>query len=173
MRPLDQQNITALRKVLESSTQPCPPYVLDFGDTVAVTNQSILLSWPAEGVDKDCAQYHKLLANAEHKLANPDRMRDGWQERLFHEKGKFVAVEEVDPTDDTTEGNFVYKYKKSLIEYCWTNFELVEIFLEHPQYLLYIQVKEQNLDSRLHMMGVFDQELNSPHPVGVFSNNLR
>jgi len=172
VRPLDQKSIAALRKVLESSTQPCPPYVLDFGDTVAVTNQSILLSWPAEGVDRDCAQYHKLAANAKHKLAVPEKMSKGWKEALFHPDGKFVKVEEVDPTEETGEGSFVFKYRKSLITYCWTNFELVELFLEHPLYLVFVQPKASKFDARLHMMGVFDQELNSPHPVGVFSNNF-
>lgn len=171
MRPLDQKSIAALRKVLESSTQPCPPYVLDFGDEVAVTNQSILLSWPADGVDKGCSQYHKLIENTKHKLAMPEKWEGAWCRHLFS-GGKFVKVEEVDPTGDTEEGSFVYQYRKNLIEYDWTNFELVELFLDHPLYLLYIQPKASKFDARLHMMGVFDQELNSPNPIGVFSNNL-
>lgn len=172
MRPLDQESITTLRKILEGGPQPCPPYVVDYGHSVAVTNQSILLEWPTEDVDKGCAQYHKLVANTKHKLAVPNKMAAGWREHLFHKGGKFVEVEEIDPTEDTAEGAFVYRYKRSLIEYDWTNFELVECFLEHPLYRVYVQPKTQNVDARLHMMAVFDQELNSPHPVGVFSNQM-
>lgn len=168
MRPLDHESIIVLRKILKDSLAACPPYVIDYGHSAAVTNQSILLEWETVAVDKRCSQYHKLVSNTRHKLAMPSKMSPGWREYLFHKGGKFVTVDEVDPIEDTPEGVLVYRYKKSLIEYNWTNFELVEYFLERPLYMVYVQPKTQNMDTHLHMMGVFDQELNSP--VGVFSN---
>jgi len=169
--PLNNKSIAFLRKTLGEGMQPCPPYIIEYPDEIIVTNQSVILGWSPDLVDKECSGYHKLLANREHKLAGVKvHFVEGWREFLFHPKGKFVEPVEAEPTEDTGEGTIVYSYRKHLVEYHWTNFEVVEAMLARPKYMIYVQPKEQNIATQLHMMAVFDQERNTSHPVGVFSN---
>lgn len=171
VRPLNQDTIPVLRRILDQSTQPCPPYVVDYGDYVVVTNQSILIEWPSELVDRDCPQYQKLMVNGRHELAGVrSRLEEkDWRDVLLHPDGRYLEVEEVGPDDEDVGGDaIIFQHKKvSHTHYHWTNIELVEFFITDPTYMRYKQPPEQNIADIMHMLAVFQRDVG---PIGVFAN---
>jgi hypothetical protein len=171
LRPLNQDTIPVLRKILDQATQPCPPYVVDYGDTVIVTNQSLLIEWPSELVDRDCPQYNKLLLNGDNKLAAVKaRLEEkDWRDVLFHPDGKFVDAKEIGPDEDEVGQDAVIFAERvvSRTYYHWTNIELVEFFITDPYYMRYKQPPEQDIAAIMHMLAVFQRDVG---PIGVFAN---
>lgn len=173
MNPLDQTTISALRKILSEGRQSCPPFPVIKKDVVIVTNGSILLEWPIADVDQECTQFHKLLSNLEHNLVPKDLEKvTYWRAALFPKGGELVCVEEVDRREGDDEGVLIYRHRASRIAYHWTNFELVELFLQYPKYVLFVQPKTEGVNQSIRMMAVLDQEVNHPFPVGVFANQF-
>jgi hypothetical protein len=169
---LNAKGMAAFRKLVAEGTQPCPLYAVEV-DTgaIIVTNQSILLEFPADQVE-DCSQLHKLLASQKHELAKNvgNRLQDGeWRTTLFPAGGEIVEdAEEVDLTDEEREEDsdrFVYAWGKERIYYHWSNFEIAESFVEDPVYQMFVGPEGHSPLMRL--MVVFEDE----HIVGVFTNN--
>jgi hypothetical protein len=172
MKPLDQGTIPFLRRKLEKEgLRACPPYAIDYGETVVVTNGGILLEWPADLVDRECSQFQKLLANAGHTLAKTELLKDrDWQDVLLHPDGVFGEAVEAEPERrEGFEGCLIFKCDDTSFYYHYTNFDVVEYFVERAGYSLYLQPPDQNLDERMKMMAVFQPKAG---PIGVFTNQI-
>ncbi len=161
MRPLTGKLIVRMKEILKDSTQPCPLYAVDNGYVIFVSNNSILLEWPADKVEEGPA-YSKLLDNRSHKLAeNQVQNLAKWRDAIFKD-GKFVKAEEVEPEGEDEEGSIVYSYGDYRIPYSWTNFSIAELFIDEPIYKLWL-VKNPTI---LFVIGVYDKK----QLVGAFTN---
>lgn len=167
MNPLDSKTILALRKVLNEGTQPCPPYAIEYDDSIIVTNQSWLMEWPKELVDLECAQFNKLLDGQKHELAKNvggRLLERHWTEVLFDPAGKYVSVKEVEPED----GKIVMQYRNvQHLYYNWVNFEATEMFVPDASFKLYRQPPDQNIADIMRMLVVYEDD----KMVGVFAND--
>ena len=170
MEPLNQKNANRLIEILGHGRQACPPYLVDGGDRVVVTNNSFLLEWPEDRVDRKCNNYAILKRNSGHSLANAKRISAGWRKSILGDDGMFDGVFEVGPKKkEQGFGCVVFadtRSKRAL--YHWTNIELAELFVPDVCYF-YFRGGSNKTDSRLRMMAIFSGTVG---PVGMFANYL-
>lgn len=176
MNPLDNDSILYLSRILKQGTHKVPLYALEYEHTVVVTNNAWLMEWPKELVDIECPRLAKLFANRKHKdvINSATKMLDKhWTDVLFHTAGKYVGVEESEPSVEGYEEDedaVLIRYRKEVIPYNWVNFEATELFAPDADYRMYKPPKEQNMLDVMRLLVTYDDIAGR---VGVFTNNLR
>lgn len=164
MIPLTSDGILTMKKLVQEGTQECPLYAVEHEGVVVVTNNSVLLAWPTELVEY-CPRLSKLFDASEHKMAvhNASRMRERhWTEVVLQQKNRVVRSEEVDPEDHEVDV-VVYEYGMVRVPYHWSHVEVMELFLEEPDYEM-ITLKD---NYTMYPMIAYDRGV----LVGAFVNN--
>lgn len=174
MNPLDNRSILALTRILRQGTHKCPLFAVEYESSVVATNNAWLMEWPKELVDMECPRLKKLFANCKHKDAvkgSSSLLDVHWKEKLFHEAGKYVNVEEDEPSVEGYEEEddaILIRYRKEVIPYCWVNFEATELFIPDADYCMYKPSKEQNMAEIMRLLVSYDE---GGRIAGVFTNN--
>lgn len=174
MNPLDNRSILTLSRVLKQGTHKCPLFAVEYEDSVVATNNAWLMEWPKELVDMECPRLRKLFSNRKHKDAikgSTSLLQTHWKNRLFHEAGKYLGVEEDEPSvegHEESDDAILIRCRKEVIPYSWVNFEATELFVPDADYHMYKPPKAQDMAEIMRLLVSYDD---SGRRVGVFTNN--
>lgn len=150
MNPLNQQTITAFKRAIKAAGKSCPLFAVVSKKTVMVTNGSVLLEWPREMVDEDCAAFSKLIDNKNHGSAAGAHQilsKTPWADVLFNpDKGKFLPARMMEPNDKELHhmkkddvGLYVFTAGRSdhRVYYCHTSFNMIDLFVPNATYKVF------------------------------------